>query len=340
MLLSSSDEVIQEKLPKFCEMVNHTEHTYLFTQSLLAEIQEKSTKFYLVRRISQEVELFARTRGHSVDAVWYGSISGATRYKEVLDVMTKVLQDVNPSSVDIIRIFKFYRDTEPPPIDLLRSPALTEIFLKLLFIPSQVNLLCTDGRMKCIWLYGYSSCVHEEYDNFGNRISIDRNSEEIEKAARNIETVSNLLQETEGPLNLISVLSMIFQCIKVPCVAIGVLRWVEATTTPKYLEKQVEGTPVSLALVDEVATSHVALHNDVMRLLCRLLENPFPSMDTLLVLNLKKSVLDRMVHLISRGFVMPVLLFRNRLQRIHQVLWIILIMENVQLENVNYQRHQ
>jgi negative elongation factor C/D len=105
--------------------------------------------------------------------------------------------------------------------------------------------------MKCIWLYGYSSCVHEEYDNFGNRISIDRNSEEIEKAARNIETVSNLLQETEGPLNLISVLSMIFQCIKVPCVAIGVLRWVEATTTPKYLEKQVEGTPVSLALVDE-----------------------------------------------------------------------------------------
>ena len=164
--------------------------------------------------------------------------------------------------------------------------------------------------------------MHEEWDKFGNRISIDRNTEEIEKAARNIETVSNLLQETEGPLNLISVLSIIFQCIKVPCVAIGVLRWVEATTTPKYLEKQVEGTPVSLALVDEgefsyssiylylsVATSHVALHNDVMRLLCRLLENPFPSMDTLLVLNLKKSVLDRMVHLISRGFVMPVLTY-------------------------------
>jgi negative elongation factor C/D len=79
MLLSSSDEDIQEKLPKFCEMVNHTEHTYLFTQSLLAEIQEKSLKSYLVTRISQEVELFARTRGHSVDAVWYGSIPGATR---------------------------------------------------------------------------------------------------------------------------------------------------------------------------------------------------------------------------------------------------------------------
>ena len=30
-------------------------------------------------------------------------------------------------------------------------------------------------------------------------------------------------------------------------------------------------------------------------------------MDTLVVLNLKKSVLDRMVHLVSRGYVMPVL---------------------------------
>ena len=44
-----------------------------------------------------------------------------------------------------------------------------------------------------------------------------------------------------------------------------------------------------------------------MRLLTRLLENTFPSMDTLVVLNLKKSVLDRMVHLVSRGYVTPVL---------------------------------
>ena len=70
---------------------------------------------------------------------------------------------------------------------------------------------------------------------------------------------------------------------------------------------QVEGTPVSLALVDEVATCHPLLHSDVMKLLTRLLENSFPSMDTLVVLNLKKSVLDRMVHLVSRGYVMPVL---------------------------------
>ena len=105
--------------------------------------------------------------------------------------------------------------------------------------------------MRCIWLYGYSSCVHEEWDKNGRRLSIDRNPQEIDKATQSIETVSNLLQETEGPLNLISVLSSIFHAIKVPCVAIGVLRWVEATTTPKYLEKQVEGTPVSLALVDE-----------------------------------------------------------------------------------------
>ena len=108
-------------------------------------------------------------------------------------------------------------------------------------------------------------------------------------------------------MHILGELPTLFQCIRYPSVGLGVLRWVEATTTPKYLEKQVEGTPVSLALVDEVTTCHPLLHIDVMKLLTRLLENPFPSMDTLVVLNLKKSVLDRMVHLVSRGYVMPVL---------------------------------
>ena len=71
----------------------------------------------------------------------------------------------------------------------------------------------------------------------------------------------------------------------------GVLRWVEYITTPKYLEKQIEGTPLSLALIDEIAICHPQLHNDVMKLLTKLLENNFPAMDTLILLNLKKNVL-------------------------------------------------
>ena len=88
-------------------------------------------------------------------------------------------------------------------------------------------------------------------------------------------------------------LQNLFQYIKFPPVGLGVLRWVEYITTPKYLEKQIEGTPLSLALIDEIAICHPQLHNDVMKLLTKLLENNFPAMDTLILLNLKKNVLGK-----------------------------------------------
>ena len=132
----------------------------------------------------------------------------------------------------------------------------------------------------------------------------------------------------------------------------GVLRWVEYITTPKYLEKQIEGTPLSLALIDEIAICHPQLHNDVMKLLTKLLENNFPAMDTLILLNLKKNVLgnglkvargpnnpqrvmlhnlcinnrtyikpslDRMVHLISRGYVIPILRYISNISKSERI---------------------
>ena len=70
---------------------------------------------------------------------------------------------------------------------------------------------------------------------------------------------SNLLLEKEGTLHILGELPTLFQCIRYPSVGLGVLRWVEATTTPKYLEKQLEGTPFSLALVDEVLRNAVLI---------------------------------------------------------------------------------
>ena len=73
-------------------------------------------------------------------------------------------------------------------------------------------------------------------------------------------------------------------------------------TTPKYLEKQIEGTPISLALIDEVAICHPQLHSDILKLLIKLLENTFPAMDTLILLNLKKSVLGNCYRQTTRDY--------------------------------------
>ena len=72
-------------MPKFCEMVNHSEHTYLFSQSLLNELTGRTErKDGLIRRISQEVELFARTRGHQVNTAWVSAIPGASKFPRAI----------------------------------------------------------------------------------------------------------------------------------------------------------------------------------------------------------------------------------------------------------------
>ena len=94
-LLGENDETILENLPKFCEMVNHSEHTYIFSQSLLDQIKQKSSKNHLIERISQEVELFARARGYQVDRAWLSSVSGANRYPKALQAITTILNAPN-----------------------------------------------------------------------------------------------------------------------------------------------------------------------------------------------------------------------------------------------------
>ena len=97
-LLDENDETIIENLPKFCEMVNHSEHTYLFSQGLLAEISRKSKNNHLIRRISQEVELFARQRGYQINTAWLSSIPGATKYPKAMSKYS----DFKPSVITTI----------------------------------------------------------------------------------------------------------------------------------------------------------------------------------------------------------------------------------------------
>jgi len=324
-LLDENDETILENLPKFCEMVNHSEHTYIFSQSLLDQIKQKSSQNHLIERISQEVELFARTRGYQVDRAWLSSVSGANRYPKALQAITTILNAPNITDEvqsQFITLYKAYRTDDPPPIALIRAPSIIDVFVNFLFIPSSLIALSQpskDAKRSCVWIFGYAASVIEEWDDRGNRQSIDRQEHEIEQISKAIYQASELLLDKEGSLNIISELQNLFQYIKFPPVGLGVLRWVEYITTPKYLEKQIEGTPLSLALIDEIAICHPQLHNDVMKLLTKLLENNFPAMDTLILLNLKKNVLDRMVHLISRGYVIPILRYISNISKSERI---------------------
>ena len=154
-------------------MVNHSEHTYLFSQALLKEISEKAAdRRALISRIWQEVELNARHRNHSVTTTWISSITGAEDFSKTIAVITNILSSNALIKTDISKLYQMYREIEPPPIALLRAPAIIEMFISLLFIPNsntQYNTILMDQKAKSVWLFAYASCVWEDWDRHGNR---------------------------------------------------------------------------------------------------------------------------------------------------------------------------
>ena len=44
-----------------------------------------------------------------------------------------------------------------------------------------------EQKSKCVWLFGYAACVWEEWDQFGTRLSIDRQEQKIDETSRAIE---------------------------------------------------------------------------------------------------------------------------------------------------------
>lgn len=92
-----------------------------------------------------------------------------------------------------------------------------------------------------------------------------------------------------------------------PVVGVGVIRWVENTVTePSYFKLSTDNCPPHLAVLDEVATVHSSLHGQILRLLIQLFESKQDELEILVQLEMRKMLLDRMVNLLTRGCVVPV----------------------------------
>jgi len=64
---------------------------------------------------------------------------------------------------------------------------------------------------------------------------------------------------------------------------------------------------VHLIIIDEIVSLHFLLHEKAFELLVHLFEATFVELDVLVQLDFKKTVLDRMVHMLSCSYVHPIL---------------------------------
>ncbi|MBN3325173.1 NELFD factor, partial [Atractosteus spatula] len=325
-LLDGGEDNLEKNLPEFAKMVCHGEHTYLFAQAMMSILAQEEQGGSAVRRIAQEVQKAAHQRGHDASQITL-ALGTAAAYPRACQALGAMLSKGALNPADITVLFKMFSSMDPPPVELIRVPAFLDLFMQSLFKPgAKIN---QDHKHKYIQILAYAASVVETWKKLGQssatqtwlaraRVTelancdrnkrVNINKDELKSTSKAIETVHNLCcNENKGATELVAELSTLYQCIRFPVVAMGVLKWVDWTVSePRYFQLQTDHTPVHLALLDEISTCHQLLHPQVLQLLVKLFETEHSQLDVMEQLELKKTLLDRMVHLLSRGYVLPV----------------------------------
>ncbi|KAL3175230.1 hypothetical protein MRX96_010854 [Rhipicephalus microplus] len=278
--LEGGEERMSQNLSELTRMVCHGEHTYLYSQSVLHTLAQEPRGGSNVKRLAQEISRYAQRTGHDPTPHHYGA--------ERCGGLPTCLPGPTP---------------DPPPVELLREPHFLDLLLDALFRPG--SRLNPEHRPKYVYLLAYAGSVYETRRK-GVRKSLNR--DELRATQQAVEKVHMLCQERRGSSELVPELGALFQAMRYPVVALGVVHWVEHTVSdPSYFKLSTEHTPLHLALLDEVVVCHTTLHQKVLDLLVRLFESPpHEELDVLVQLERRKMLLDRMVHLLSRGCVVPV----------------------------------
>lgn len=72
----------------------------------------------------------------------------------------------------------------------------------------------------------------------------------------------------------------LFECMKVPVVSMGVVRWVEHMLTDStFFEEAAESSPLFLVLLDEATSCHPLHHSHILQLLKKLIEGSYPTLE-------------------------------------------------------------
>jgi negative elongation factor C/D len=295
----------QNSILECAKMVCHGQHTYVYSQVLLQVLSQEPKGGSNMKRLSQEITHCAQQNQHDVTPITM-ALNGAARFPQACQALTSMLSRNTLNPADITVLYRNYSALDPPPIDLVRTPQFLELLVDSLFKPG--IKLNPEHKPKYIYLLAYAASVCEvSSGKKGQSARKTLNKDELKATIQAIEKVHSICNINKGSAELIAELSTLYQCIRFPVVSVGVVRWVESTVTePSYFKLCTEHTPIHLALLDEVVTCHTLLHPKVLQLLIQLFESKQDELEILVQLEMRKMLLDRMVNLLSRGCVVPV----------------------------------
>lgn len=309
-------EMQQANLDEINRLACRGEHTYLYAQMMLNSLynEEKKTCIesgsFIAKRILQEIELAAREKGYNVTPFTL-ALNSAASFPKVCASLDSMLTKNALNTSDITNLYKLYSsETEPPPpIQLIRNTKFLDMLINYFFeLNSKPN---PEHKSKYSYLLAYASSVQEYFDEQNERISISKN--ELEDTQIAIEAAHTICHENKASSDILADLNDLFKCMLYPVVSIGVMRWIELIILdPSYFKLNTDGSPIHLILLDEIVHNQRLLHDKILNLLIKLFQTSFTDLDNLVQIQLKRTIIDRMIHLISNGHVMPVIAFMNR----------------------------
>lgn len=300
--LERGEEKLDSNLSEFTKMVCHGEHTYLYSQAMMHVLAQETKGGSNIKRLAQEISNFAQKHGHDATPILI-ALNGASAYPRVSQALSAMLAKNALNPADITVLYKSYQVSEAPPVELLRVPQFLDLLLDSLFKPG--SKLHVEHKPKYIYLLAYAASVHETSKKTARKTT---NKDDLKQTIGAIEKVSAICSEKKGSSELLPELGQLFQSIRVPVVGLGVVHWVKHVVCEKnYFHLSTEHTPLHLALLDEVTTCHTTLHMKVLELYINIFESTQEELEVLAQLEMKKMLLDRMVHLLSRGCVVPVI---------------------------------
>ncbi|XP_067931897.1 negative elongation factor D-like [Watersipora subatra] len=309
--LNNTESFLKDKMQDFAKMVCHGEHTYLYTQILLYTLSQESKGGPKAKRLSQELQLHAKQRGLDVTAIT-SSVIGGSKHARACQAVAAMMSKGSINPADVTTLHTAFTSPDPPPVEMIRNPTLLNLFIDGLFMPGvKIN---PDYKTKYLHILAYATTVAETYKK-GVRKSF--NKEDLNTTFAALEKTQKICSENKAGQELVGDLPAIFEGLKYPVVAKGVLIWVtHIVTEAKYFVRNTDHNPIHLILLDEISSCQHLLHGQVQALLVKLFESSHEDVDVLVQLDLKKTLLDRMVHLVSRGYVLPICTYiKNCFQR-------------------------
>ncbi|KXJ78690.1 negative elongation factor D-like [Aedes albopictus] len=295
----------QSAIHECAKMVCHGQHTYVYSQVLIQVLSQEPKGGFIMKRLAQEITKYASKNNHNVTPITM-ALNGSARHPQACEALTSMLTRNALNPADITVLYRNYSSLEPPPIDLIRNPQFLDLLVDSLFkVGVKIN---QEHKSKYIYLLAYAASVCETPAKKGQpKGHRNINKDELKATIQAVEKVHNICNVNRGSTELIAEIATLYQCIRFPVVGVGVIRWVENTVTePSYFKLCTESCPLHLALLDEVAQVHSSLHDQILRLLIELFESKQDELEILVQLEMKKMLLDRMVNLLTRGCVVPV----------------------------------